>query len=32
VVVPGGGHADNLTHADVVNPAISAFLDGLGER
>ena len=32
VVVPGGGHAANLTHADVVNPAISAFLDGLGER
>ena len=30
VVVPGGGHAANLTHADVVNPAIAAFLDGLG--
>jgi pimeloyl-ACP methyl ester carboxylesterase len=30
VVVPGGGHAANLTHADVVNPAIKAFLDGLG--
>jgi pimeloyl-ACP methyl ester carboxylesterase len=29
VVVPGAGHAANLTHADVVNPAIAAFLDGL---
>jgi len=29
VVVPGGGHAANLTHAAVVNPAIEAFLDGL---
>jgi len=29
VVVPGGGHAANLTHADVVNPAISKFLSTL---
>ena len=29
VVVPGGGHAANLTHPAVVNPAIEAFLDGL---
>jgi pimeloyl-ACP methyl ester carboxylesterase len=29
VVVPGAGHAANLTHADVVNPAIAAFLEGL---
>ena len=29
VVVPGAGHAANLTHAEVVNPAIAAFLDGL---
>ena len=26
VVVPGGGHAANLTHAEVVNPAIERFL------
>ena len=30
VVVPGAGHAANLTHPAVVNPAIAAFLDGLG--
>jgi pimeloyl-ACP methyl ester carboxylesterase len=29
VVVPGGGHAANLTHPEVVNPAIEAFLAGL---
>jgi pimeloyl-ACP methyl ester carboxylesterase len=29
VVVPGAGHAANLTHPAVVNPAIAAFLDGL---
>jgi pimeloyl-ACP methyl ester carboxylesterase len=29
VVVPGAGHAANLTHPAVVNPAIEAFLDGL---
>jgi pimeloyl-ACP methyl ester carboxylesterase len=29
VVVPGGGHAANLTHAALVNPAIAAFLGGL---
>jgi pimeloyl-ACP methyl ester carboxylesterase len=29
VVVPGGGHAANLTHPTVVNPAIAAFLDEL---
>jgi pimeloyl-ACP methyl ester carboxylesterase len=29
VVVPGGGHAANLTHAAVVNPAIAAFLEAL---
>jgi pimeloyl-ACP methyl ester carboxylesterase len=30
VVVPGAGHAANLTHPAVVNPAIAAFLDRLG--
>jgi 3-oxoadipate enol-lactonase len=29
VLVPGAGHAANLTHPDVVNPAVRAFLDGL---
>jgi 3-oxoadipate enol-lactonase len=29
VLVPGAGHAANLTHPDLVNPAIRAFLDGL---
>jgi pimeloyl-ACP methyl ester carboxylesterase len=29
VVVPGAGHAANLTHAAAVNPAIERFLDGL---
>jgi pimeloyl-ACP methyl ester carboxylesterase len=29
VVVPGAGHAANLTHPETVNPAITAFLDGL---
>ena len=29
VVVPGGGHAANLTHPMVVNPAIARFLDAL---
>ncbi len=29
VVVSGGGHASNLTHADVVTPAIVKFLDRL---
>jgi 3-oxoadipate enol-lactonase len=28
-VVPGAGHAANLTHADRVTPLIRAFLDGL---
>ena len=28
VVVPGGGHAANLTHPEAVNPAIERFLDG----
>ncbi len=32
VVVPGAGHAANLTHPDTVNPAIERFLDGLGSR
>jgi pimeloyl-ACP methyl ester carboxylesterase len=27
VVVPGAGHAANLTHPEVVNPAIEAFLE-----
>jgi len=27
VVVPGAGHAANLTHFEVVNPAIEAFLE-----
>jgi pimeloyl-ACP methyl ester carboxylesterase len=26
VIVPGGGHAANLTHPEVVNPAIARFL------
>ena len=30
VVVPGAGHAANLTHPEAVNPAIAAFLDSLG--
>jgi pimeloyl-ACP methyl ester carboxylesterase len=29
VVVPGAGHAANLTHPETVNPAIEKFLDGL---
>ncbi|MDB5985864.1 MAG: alpha/beta hydrolase, partial [Nevskia sp.] len=29
VVVAGGGHAANLTHADAVNPAILKFLSNL---
>lgn len=29
VEVEGGSHASNLTHPDVVNPAIRAFLEGL---
>ena len=29
VVVPGAGHAANLTHPAVVNPAIARFLDAL---
>lgn len=29
VVVPGAGHAANLTHPAVVNPAIASFLGGL---
>ena len=29
VVVPGGGHAANLTHPQVANAAIERFLDGL---
>jgi pimeloyl-ACP methyl ester carboxylesterase len=29
VIVPGGGHAANLTHSAVVNPAIIRFLDAL---
>jgi pimeloyl-ACP methyl ester carboxylesterase len=27
VVVPGAGHAANLTHAEIVNPAIEQFLE-----
>jgi 3-oxoadipate enol-lactonase len=30
VLVPGAGHAANLTHPDVVNPPLRAFLDELG--
>ena len=30
VVVPGGGHAANLTHFEAVNPAIERFLAALG--
>ena len=29
VVIPGAGHASNLTHPEAVNPAIVRFLDGL---
>jgi pimeloyl-ACP methyl ester carboxylesterase len=29
VVVPGAGHAANLTHPEAVNPAIERFLAGL---
>jgi 3-oxoadipate enol-lactonase len=29
VLVPGAGHAANLTRPDVVNPVIRTFLDGL---
>jgi 3-oxoadipate enol-lactonase len=29
VLVPGAGHAANLTHPEVVNPALRAFLDEL---
>ena len=29
VVVPGAGHASNLTHPDAVNPAIQTFLASL---
>ena len=29
-VIPGGGHAANLTHPEPTNAAIAAFLDGLG--
>jgi pimeloyl-ACP methyl ester carboxylesterase len=30
VLVPGAGHAANLTHPEAVNPALRAFLDDLG--
>lgn len=30
VLIPGAGHAANLTHPDIVNPAIREFLDSLG--
>ena len=30
VVVPGAGHAANLTHFEAVNPAIERFLAKLG--
>ncbi|HUO11305.1 MAG TPA: alpha/beta hydrolase [Caulobacteraceae bacterium] len=29
VVIPGAGHAANLTHPELVNPAIARFLEGL---
>jgi 3-oxoadipate enol-lactonase len=29
VLVPGGGHAANLTHPEIVNPALRAFVDEL---
>jgi pimeloyl-ACP methyl ester carboxylesterase len=29
VVVPGGGHASNLTHPEPVNAAVAAFLETL---
>jgi pimeloyl-ACP methyl ester carboxylesterase len=31
LVVPGAGHAANLTHAEVVTPAIEAFLAALAD-
>jgi pimeloyl-ACP methyl ester carboxylesterase len=31
VLVPGAGHAANLTHPQVANPAIREFLDSLGD-
>ena len=31
VLIPGAGHAANLTHPDLVNPPIRAFLDSLGD-
>ena len=31
VIVPGAGHAANLTHPALVNPHIERFLDGLQE-
>jgi pimeloyl-ACP methyl ester carboxylesterase len=30
VLIPGAGHASNLTHPQIANPAIRAFLDSLG--
>jgi 3-oxoadipate enol-lactonase len=30
VLVPGAGHAANLTHPETVNPVVRAFLDELG--
>jgi len=29
VIVPGAGHASNLTHPELVNPQIERFLEGL---
>jgi 3-oxoadipate enol-lactonase len=29
VEVPGAAHAANLTHPEVVNPPLRAFLEGL---
>jgi pimeloyl-ACP methyl ester carboxylesterase len=31
VLIPGAGHAANLTHPENANPAIREFLDSLGD-
>ncbi|HVW40222.1 MAG TPA: alpha/beta hydrolase [Amycolatopsis sp.] len=31
MLIPGAGHAANLTHPQIANPAIRSFLDSLGD-
>jgi pimeloyl-ACP methyl ester carboxylesterase len=31
-LIPGAGHASNLTHPDLVNPAIASFLASPPDR